>query len=131
MILAEFTIGNALTTTLSIFFFVIWIWILIVILTDVFGDHDLSGWAKAAWVFALIFIPFLSALVYLIARGSGMAQRSAKRQGEAQKQFDSYVQQTAAGGSSADQLHKLADLKEKGAITDEEFAAEKAKILAA
>jgi len=131
VILAEFTIGNALVTTLSIFFFVIWIWILIVILTDVFGDHDLSGWGKAAWVFALIFIPFLTALIYLIARGSGMAARAAKRQGEAQKQFDSYVKETASSGSSADELHKLADLKEKGAITDEEFAAAKAKILSA
>jgi hypothetical protein len=131
VILAEFTIGNALVTTLSIFFFVIWIWILIVILTDVFGDHDLSGWAKAAWVFALIFIPFLSALIYLIARGSGMAARAAKRQGEQQRQFDTYVKETASAGSSADELHKLSDLKEKGAITDEEFAAAKAKILSA
>ncbi len=133
MIFAEFTLGHALLTVLSIFFFVVWIWILIVILTDMFGDHDLSGVAKAAWVFVLIFIPFLSALVYLIARGNGMAGRAAKRQAEAQKAFESYVRQAApggsSGGSSADELHKLSDLKAKGAITDAEFESAKAKVL--
>ena len=89
------TFGELLLVTLEIFFFVIWIWILITILSDLFRDHDLSGWAKAAWVLFLVFIPFLTALIYLIARGSGMRDRTIKAQADAKKHFDEYVQKQA------------------------------------
>ncbi len=134
MVFADFTLGDALLTTLSIFFFVIWIWILITILSDLFRDHETSGWAKAAWVLFLVFIPFLTALVYLIARGSGMRERALKQQQDAQKQFDSYVRQAAGSGggghSTAEELEKLHGLQTKGVITAEEYESQKAKLLA-
>ena len=133
MVLAEFTVGNALVVTLSIFFVIIWIWILIAIISDLFRDQELSGWLKALWLFALLFIPVLTALIYLIARGDGMRKRSIDEQIEAKQQFDRYVQETASasgGGSAVDELHRLNDLKASGAITDEEFAQLKAKIVA-
>ncbi len=129
MPIAEYTFGQGLLTVLSIFFFVIWIWILIVILSDLFRDHELSGWWKAVWVLFLVFIPFLTALIYLIARGSGMRDRTIKAQADAKKEFDSYVRQTAGTGSTADELSKLADLKANGTISEEEFQAQKAKLL--
>jgi hypothetical protein len=127
--LADFGLGEALLLALEIFFFVIWIWILITILTDLFRDHELSGWAKAAWVLFLVFIPFLAALVYLIARGAGMRDRTIKAQAEAKQHMDAYIREQA-GSSPADELHKLNDLKEKGAISAEEFEKAKAKLLA-
>jgi hypothetical protein len=126
--IADFGLGEALLTTLSIFFFVIWIWILITILTDLFSDHDTSGWGKAAWVFFLVFVPFLTALIYLGVRGSGMRDRAIARQREAKTQMDDYIRDTV-GASPADELHKLSELKEKGAISDDEFAKMKAKIV--
>jgi Short C-terminal domain/Phospholipase_D-nuclease N-terminal len=126
---ADINLGEALLLALEIFFFVIWIWILITILSDLFRDHELSGWGKAAWVLFLVFIPFLAALVYLIARGSGMRDRTIKAQADAKKHFDTYVREQAHT-SPADELHKLNDLKEKGAISAEEFDRAKAKLLA-
>jgi Short C-terminal domain/Phospholipase_D-nuclease N-terminal len=129
LFLADINLGEALLLALEIFFFVIWIWILITILTDLFRDHELSGWAKAAWVLFLVFIPFLTALVYLIARGSGMRERTIKAQAEAKQHMDAYIRQQAHGSSPADELHKLNELKEKGAISAEEFDKAKAKLL--
>jgi hypothetical protein len=114
---------------LAIFFFVIWIWIVIAILVDLFRDHEISGWWKAVWVLFLIFIPFLTALVYLIARGSGMRDRAIKEQVESKKQFDEYVRDTASD-SPVDELHKLDQLNQSGGITDDEYQTMKAKILA-
>jgi hypothetical protein len=125
---ADINIGEALLVAFEVFFFVIWIWILITILTDLFRDHETSGWVKAAWVLFLVFIPFLTALIYLIARGSGMRDRTIKAQAEAKQHFDSYVREQAHT-SPADELHKLNELKEKGALSAEEFNAAKAKLL--
>ena len=129
MLLADISFGELLLVALEIFFFVIWIWILITILSDLFRDHELSGWAKAAWVLFLVFIPFLTALIYLIARGNGMRDRTIKAQADTKKHFDEYVQKQAHS-TPADELHKLNDRKEKGAITAEEFDKAKAKLLA-
>jgi hypothetical protein len=126
---ADYDLGDALLTVLSIFFLVIFIWILIAILTDLFRDHELSGWAKAAWAFFLIVVPYVTAFVYLIARGQGMRERSIREQAEAQKEAEAYVRRVA-GSSPVDELHKLVELKEKGAISQEEFDSMKAKITA-
>ena len=129
MVLASIGNGSVLLDIIVIFFFVIWIWILVVILSDLFRDHELSGWLKAVWVLFLVFIPFLTALVYLIARGHGMRERAIAQQAEAKKQFDQYVQEQATAASPAEELAKLSDLKDKGAISQEEFDAQKAKLL--
>jgi len=129
VLIADYGLGEALLTVLSIFFLVIFIWILITILSDLFRDHELSGWAKAVWVLFLVVIPFITALVYLIARGEGMRDRTIKAQAEARQHFDSYIRETAGGSSSVDELAKLSELKEKGAISDEEFARAKEKLL--
>ena len=129
MFFADIEFGEALLVAFEVFFFVIWIWILITILTDLFRDHEISGWAKAAWVLFLVFIPFLTALIYLIARGDGMRERAIKAQTEAKHHMDAYIREQAQS-SPADELHKLNDLKEKGAISAEEFDRAKAKLLA-
>jgi hypothetical protein len=128
--LADISFGDLLLLVFEVFLFVIWIWILFSIISDLFRDHELSGWAKAIWILFLVFIPMLSALVYLIARGSGMRERSIKAQTDAKAHFDEYVR-TQAQSSPADELHKLNDLKEKGALTADEFDQAKAKLLGA
>jgi hypothetical protein len=127
---ADISFGELLLIALEVFFFVIWIWILITILSDLFRDHELSGWAKAAWVLFLVFIPFLTALIYLIARGEGMRDRTIKAQADAKKHFDEYVRDQAQAASPADELHKLAELKDKGALSAEEYDKAKANLLA-
>jgi len=125
---ADVNFGEALWLALEIFFFVIWIWILITILSDLFRDHEMSGWGKAAWVLFLVLVPFITALVYLIARGQGMRDRAIKAQADAKHHMDAYIREQAHS-SPADELHKLNDLKEKGAISSEEFEQAKAKLL--
>jgi hypothetical protein len=116
-------------TMLEIFFFVIWIYLLFIVFVDIFRSQDMGGLAKALWVIFVIVVPYLGVFVYLIARGGQMHERAAAQAQQQQKAFDSYVQQAAGGSSTADQLSKLADLKDKGTITEAEFAAEKAKLL--
>lgn len=128
MLIADFNLGDALLTALGIFLLIAWFWILITIVADLFSDHDTSGWAKAAWVFFLIFLPFLGVLIYLIARGSSMRDRGLQRQQETQGQMDAYIRQIA-GSSPADELSKLSELKEKGTLSDAEFERAKAKLL--
>ena len=108
----------------------IWFWILIMVFIDIFRSHDLSGWAKALWFLFVLFIPLIGVLVYLIVRGDSMHERSARQAQQQDEAFRGYVQQAAGSGSTADQLAKLADLRDRGVITPEEFDREKAKILA-
>lgn len=131
MPLADVTFGQVLLTVLEVFLFAAWLMILFTIISDLFRDHSLSGWAKAAWVVFLIFIPFLGALIYLITRGDGMRERALQQQQEAQKQLDTYVRQTAGtgGGSTAEELTKLAKLHDEKKLSDEEFERAKAKIV--
>ena len=128
MPIADYTLGDAIITILWIFLFVAWILVLFTIVGDLFRDHELSGWVKAIWILFLIFIPFLTALVYLIVRGHGMRDRSIREQAEVRRHFESYVRETA-GSTPVDELHKLNDLKEKGAISDDEFDRMKAKLI--
>jgi uncharacterized protein (DUF58 family) len=129
MLIADFSLGDALLVVVEIFFFVLYLWILFAIIGDLFRDHEMSGWGKAGWIFVLFVIPFLGALIYLIARGDGMRERTVKEQAEARRHMDAYIRETA-GSSPADELHKLSELREKGAISDAEFERAKAKLLA-
>jgi Phospholipase_D-nuclease N-terminal len=99
---ADYSLGDALLTVLEIFFLVIWIWILITIMIDLFRDHELSGWWKAVWVFCLIFFPFITALIYLIARGKGMRDRAIKHQADIQRASHTYIREVA-GTSPVDE----------------------------
>lgn len=128
MLIADYSFGEALGTVLAVFIFVAWIMVLFTILSDLFRDHEMSGWGKAVWVVFLIFIPFLTALVYLIARGSGMRERALKEQAEQKKHFDQYIRETA-GTSQVDELANLAELHEKGKISDDEYERMKAKLV--
>jgi NADH:ubiquinone oxidoreductase subunit 6 (subunit J) len=130
MLLADFTFGQALLVVLEVFLFAAYLMVLFTIIGDLFRDHETSGWVKAAWVIFLIFLPFLGALIYLIARGSGMRERALAQQQANQKQFDAYVRQTAGGGSAADELAKLSKLHDENKLSDEEFEKAKAKIVA-
>jgi Short C-terminal domain/Phospholipase_D-nuclease N-terminal len=121
---------DAFWTILWISLFFIWIWLFIVVLIDIFRSHDLSGFSKALWVLFVIIIPWLGVLVYLIARGGSMHERAAQQAQRQQQAFTSYVQSVAPKEGTADQLAKLADLKDRGVISDAEFQTEKAKILA-
>jgi type VI protein secretion system component VasK len=126
----EFGTGQILWSMIWFFLFFIWIWILITVFADIFRSHDLSGWAKALWVIFVIFVPYLGVFVYLIARGHKMhehAIEAAQAQDQAQKE---YIRQAAGSASSpADELHRLADLKERGVIDDAEFQRLKAKVI--
>jgi Short C-terminal domain/Phospholipase_D-nuclease N-terminal len=127
--LADVTFGDLLLMVFEIFLFVVWIWILFTIITDLFRNHDMSGWMKGLWIILLIFIPYITALVYLIIYGSDMRERQLRAQAEAKHAADDYIR-AAAFASPADELHKLHELVEKGALTDAEYERAKEKLLA-
>jgi hypothetical protein len=130
LLASEFGTGQVFLSMLWFFLFFIWIWLLIAVFGDIFRSHDLGGGAKAIWCIFIIFIPYLGVFVYLIARGHKMsehAMEAAQAQDAAQR---AYIQQAAGtSGSAADELARLADLKQQGVIDDAEFAAMKAKVV--
>jgi Short C-terminal domain/Phospholipase_D-nuclease N-terminal len=116
-------------TIVEIFLWVLWFWILIMVLIDIFRSPDLSGFSKALWFLFVLFIPLIGVLCYLIVRGGKMHEhqrQDARRQDEA---FRSYVQEAAGPKSAADEITKLADLRDQGVITPDEFEREKSKLL--
>ncbi len=126
----SYPILGAFWTIFMIFLWVIWFWILITIIIDIFRSHDLSGWAKALWFVFILFLPLIGVLAYLIARGGKMHERGVRQAQRQEEQLRSDVQEAAGSQSTVDQLAKLADLRDRGVITAEEFDREKAKILA-
>jgi hypothetical protein len=131
LVLADYTLGDALLTVLWIFGFVIFFWLLIAVFSDIFRSHDLSGWGKALWSLLIIIFPFIGIFVYLIVRGGKMHEHAAQDQQAANAAFTSYVQQaTGTSASAADELQKLAALRDQGVITAAEFELQKAKVLA-
>ena len=120
---------SAFWTILEIFLFILWIWILIYVFMDIFRSRDLSGGAKALWFIFVLFIPLIGVLVYLIARGGKMHEHAVQEAQQQDQAFRAYVQDAAGSQSPADQLAKLADLRDRGVITAAEFEREKAKIL--
>jgi hypothetical protein len=131
---ADWAVGEVLWSMLWLFLFIIWIFLAFRVFMDIFRDHEMSGWAKALWVLFVIVFPFLGILVYLIARGGKMAQNEVRAAQKQEEQFRSYVQDVAGsgggGGGTAAELERLAALRDKGVLTDEEFASLKAKALA-
>ena len=130
---SSYPLLNVFWTMLEFFLWVIWIWILIMVFLDIFRSHDLSGGAKALWFLFVLFIPLIGVLVYLIVRGGSMHERAVQRAQQQDAQARAYIQEAAASApaTTADQLAKLADLRDRGVISAEEFDREKAKILAA
>ena len=114
---------------LYFFLMIMWIWIAISVFIDIFRSHDMGGWAKALWLFFVIILPFLGVFIYLIARGGKMAEHRAKDMQDSEAAFRQAVQDAAPVDTAA-QLEKLADLRDQGVLTPEEFAAQKAKLLA-
>jgi len=129
-IAADYPFLNILWSMIIFFLWVAWIWVLILILSDVFRRHDLSGWGKAGWTFFLIVLPFLGALIYLIADSDGMAERRAQDVKGQQAQMDDYVRSVAGSGGPAAEIDKAKQLLDSGAITQAEFDSIKAKALA-
>lgn len=127
---AEFGTGQVLWSILWFFLFFMWIWLVISIFGDIIRAKEMSGWAKAGWTVAIILVPFLGVLGYLIVNGTEMAGRSAAQAEAQESAFKSYVQDAAGTGSSpADQLEKLAALHDAGKIDDTEYQQLKGKVL--
>ena len=122
---------GAFWTIFEIFIWVLWIWVLIYVFIDIFRSRDLSGFAKALWFIFVLFIPLSGVLVYLIARGGKMHERAVQEAQQQDQAFRAYVQDAAGSqNNTADQLTKLAELRDRGVITPQEFESQKAKILA-
>jgi Phospholipase_D-nuclease N-terminal len=119
-----FSFTNFLVDVFAVFVFVVWFWLLIIVMMDLFRRHDISGWAKAIWLIALIIFPYLGVLVYLIAQSRGMAERNVQQAQQARDELRRVV-----GFSVADEIEKLDRLKKAGTITDAEFARLRAKFV--
>ena len=113
------------------FAFVAYLMVVFTILTDLFRDRDTSGWAKAVWVVALVVLPLVTSLVYLIARGRGMSERAGREAAEVKRQQDAYIKEVAGKASPADQIAQARAILDAGVITQAEFETLKAKALAA
>lgn len=131
MLAAEFGTGQVFWSMLWFFLFFIWIWLLIVVFGDIFRSDDLSGWSKALWCIFIIVLPYLGVFVYLIARGQKMQEHSIKEAQAQEAQLRQYVQNVAGsgGGGAADEIARLADLRDKGVISEAEFQQAKAKAI--
>ncbi len=135
---AQFGSGQVFLSMLEFFFFIIWIWLLIIIFGDIFRSSDLSGWAKALWTIFVVILPYVGVLVYLIARGRSMHERAEQRAQAQDASMRRYVQNVVAGGGGTGggagggvsaELARLAELRDKGVISEAEFQQGKAKAL--
>ncbi|MFI0370129.1 SHOCT domain-containing protein [Actinomadura sp. 1N219] len=128
----DYPLVSVFWTMLWFFLWVLFLMLLFRIIADIFRDDRLSGWAKAGWTIFVIVLPFLGALVYLIARGRGMGERDLHAVRKQDAQFRAYVRETAAGPepTHTDELVKLAELRNQGDISEVEYQQAKAKVLA-
>ena len=132
LLAAEFGTGQVLWSIFWFFLFFMWIWLVITIFADIIRNHEMGGWAKALWVVFVIFLPLLGVLVYLIVNGSKMTERQISQAAKMEKAQRQYIQDVAgsSGGSTADELEKLKGRRDQGVLTEEEFNAQKATLLA-
>lgn len=128
--LAAYTFGDVMWTMFVFFAWILFFWLLFGVFGDLFGRHDISGWAKAGWCVFVIILPFLGIFVYLISQGKGMGERAQQRAQSQQAQMDTYVRSVAASGSPTEEIAKGQELLKSGAITQTEFDQLKAKALA-
>ena len=128
--LAAYTFGQAMWTMLVFFCWILFFWLLFIVFGDLFRRTDISGWGKAGWCIFVILLPFLGVLVYFIAEGKGMGERSMSDAAAAQAQMDSQIRAAAGSGGAADQIATAKQLLDSGAITQAEFDGLKAKALA-
>ena len=129
--LAAYTFGDVMWTMFVFFAWILFFWLLFGVFGDLFGRHDISGWAKAGWCVFVIILPFLGIFVYLISQGKSMGERAQQRAQAQQGQMDDYVRSVAASGSPTEEIAKGQELLKSGAITQTEFDQLKAKALAA
>ena len=131
MLAYDYPLLATMWTMFAFFLWIAWFFLLFRIFGDLFRDSSLSGFAKVVWLVFLIFLPFLGTFAYIIARGNGMAERDIAQAQASKAAFDSYVRETAgaSGGGTAAELEKLASLRDRGVLTDAEFASQKAKLL--
>ena len=129
LLASSYPILNVFWTMLEFFVLFLWIFLVISVFFDIFRSEDLGGGAKALWVIFVIILPFLGVFVYLIARGGSMHERSARQARRNDEAMQAYVRQAAGSASTADELAKLADLKDKGQISDDDYQKAKAKVL--
>ncbi len=120
---------DAFFTMMWFFLWILWLFLLFRVILDIFRSKDLGGWGKAGWLAFVIILPFLGVFVYVIARGHKMTERDVAQAQEQDRAFRAYVQEAAHGGSAADELTKLADLRDRGAITEADFQQGKDKVL--
>jgi Phospholipase_D-nuclease N-terminal len=119
-----FSFGNFLLDVFSIFMFILWFWLLIMVIGDLFRRHDISGFGKAIWVIALILFPYIGIFVYLISQSRGMAERNSQRAQQARDELRQVV-----GFSAADEIEKLERLKNAGTISNEEYTRLRARVV--
>ena len=128
--LAAYTFGDVMWTMFVFFAWILFFWLLFGVFGDLFGRHDISGWAKAGWTVFVIVLPFLGIFVYLISQGKSMGERAQERAKAQQAQVDDYVRSVATSGSPTEEIAKGKELFDSGAITQAEFDQLKAKALA-
>jgi hypothetical protein len=131
MLAYDYPVLGVFWSMMIFFFWVAWLVLLFKVIGDIFRNHSIGGFSKALWLIFVIVVPWLGVLIYLLANGDDMGRRSIAKQQASQDSVDSYIRETAGSGAgSADDLTKLAALRDSGVLTDEEFASEKAKLLA-
>jgi len=130
MLAYDYPILGAFWTMLMLFIWIAWLFLLFRVIIDIFRSKDIGGWGKAGWFLLVIVLPLLGVLIYVIARGDEMAGRDVERAQANQDAMDAYVREAAGSSSTADELAKLNDLKASGVLSEDEFNAQKAKLLA-
>jgi len=129
-VLAAYTFGDVMWTMFVFFAWILFFWMLFGVFGDLFGRHDISGWAKAGWTVFVIILPFLGIFVYLISQGKSMGERAQQRAQSQQTQVDDYVRSVASSGSPTEEIAKGKELFDSGAITQAEYDQLKARALA-
>jgi heme exporter protein D len=130
MLAYDYPLLGLFWTMMIFFLWIAWLFLLFRVFADIFRSKDMGGFAKALWSIFVILVPFLGVFMYVIVRGRSMSERDVADAKQREAEFQAYVRETAGSAGSAEEIAKLADLRDKGVITDEEFAAQKAKLLA-